>query len=98
LQTGNPSRLVVRRVVQSDLGDALERVLHMQYSTYRVRGEWFYPSRAVTAIARSPEAWSDDAFDVALGKGYEEGFGTGYAMGWDAALETAEIVVARCRK
>lgn len=39
LQTGNPQRLVFRRIVDGERW--LERALHEYYSDHRLEGEWF---------------------------------------------------------
>jgi len=39
LQTGNPDRLVFRRIVSGERW--LEQALHEYYSEYRLEGEWF---------------------------------------------------------
>jgi hypothetical protein len=49
LQTGNPYRLVVRRLVAGD--DRLERRLHDFFQSYRMVGEWFIPSGDLVEIA-----------------------------------------------
>jgi hypothetical protein len=41
-QTGNPSRLVVLRVVQGEKPD--EHRLHQRFAAHRVTGEWFRPA------------------------------------------------------
>jgi hypothetical protein len=48
LQTGYPFDLVVTRLVAEN--GALESIIHGALRPYRLRGEWFYPSREVAEI------------------------------------------------
>lgn len=92
LQTGTPYRLVVRRVVQGDVR-SLEGDFHRSLASYRVRGEWFYPSRCIRHLARCVSGTHDAAFDVALSRGYEVGFEEGRAFGRsEAVANVAELV------
>jgi hypothetical protein len=54
IQTGNPHRLVVRRVIPGSR--QLERLLHERYARYRMAGEWFLnaPEVAMGTGAKLP--------------------------------------------
>ena len=41
LQTGNPYRLLVLNAFYCDNIDDLEKIVHIQYASYRLTGEWF---------------------------------------------------------
>jgi hypothetical protein len=41
IQTGNPDRLVIRRIVDAPNGRADERAMHDRLAKYRLAGEWF---------------------------------------------------------
>jgi hypothetical protein len=41
LQTGNPNKLDITYVFESQYGNLLESTLHTHYQTFRLEGEWF---------------------------------------------------------
>ena len=52
LQTGNPRKLHLRRVVRGGAG--LEVTLQRRYAAHRIRGEWFEPHPELLEIAIRP--------------------------------------------
>lgn len=41
LQVGNPSELIIVKLIECDDSIALERELHKKYAEFHIRGEWF---------------------------------------------------------
>jgi hypothetical protein len=41
LQVGNPSELIIVKLIECDDSIALERELHKKYAAFHIRGEWF---------------------------------------------------------
>lgn len=54
IQTGNPERLVIRRVIAAPNGRADERALHDRLAKYRMCGEWFTCSPEVAMATGAP--------------------------------------------
>lgn len=51
LQTGNPRKLQIYRVVEGDIGR--EKALHKQFDDLHINGEWFYLSKALRLYINS---------------------------------------------
>ena len=84
LQTGNPYRLVVRRLVAGD--ERLERRLHDHFQSYRMVGEWFLPRGDLGEIACCLSADDDRAlmrgcFEAGFKAAERETFWRGYRYG-----------------
>lgn len=57
LQTGNAFQLVIRAKIEGDEHD--EMLLHQQFASDRIRGEWFWPSKAMEEVAGTSLGASD---------------------------------------
>ena len=84
LQTGNPYRLVVRRLVSGD--ERLERTLHTHFQSYRLVGEWFVPRGDLIEIARCIPGDDDRSlmrgcFEAGYKAAERETFWRGYRYG-----------------
>jgi hypothetical protein len=84
LQTGNPFRLVVRRIAPAPDGINTERDLHNRFARYRLQGEWFMDCPEVSMFART------GAKRTADGTKYAAAIESAYAAGRAAGLEEAE--------
>lgn len=51
IQTHNPTPMRLTRVIEGDRID--ERQLHTRFAEARVRGEWFYPTAELAALAEA---------------------------------------------
>lgn len=61
LQTGNPYRLVIRKVIDAPGWRGTEGDLHEKFAQYRLAGEWFLDMPAVVAEADAdPAAWATE--------------------------------------
>ncbi len=85
LQIGNPSRLVVTRVIDGNH----EKALHHRFAHLRLAGEWFIPAADIAEIADAipvAEAWTHE---------HEAAFADGYTEGWQAAVDAVHADLLR---
>ena len=90
IQTGNPQRLVIRRVIEGDR--FTESDLHHRFAFCRLQGEWFLPVPELCELAECEPG--DEDPDMTL-EARKLAFREGYHAGYEACEHDSQVYEAQ---